>query len=66
MEESKLMTAADAATFLCVPRKYIYTLLSRGELECYRVNKKNEIRFSREQLQQYLDSHREMKYVGET
>lgn len=66
MEESKLMTAADAATFLCVPRKYIYTLLSRGELECYRVNKKNEIRFSREQLQQYLDSHRVKTNVGET
>ena len=58
MEESKLMTAEDAATFLCVTRKYIYTLLQRGELECYRVNKKNAIRFSRDQLQKYLESHR--------
>ena len=58
MEEDRLMTAKDAASFLCVPRHYVYVLIQRGELECYRVNRKKEIRFDREQLQRYLDSHR--------
>lgn len=51
----KLMTAQEVAEFLRVKRKFVYTLIKRGELKCYRIGNAHDIRVSDEQLQEYLN-----------
>lgn len=52
----KLMTAQEVAEFLLVKRKFVYTLIKRGELKCYRIGNAHDIRVSDEQLRDYLKS----------
>jgi excisionase family DNA binding protein len=52
-----LLTINDAAEFLGVSRRQIYTLLERRELECVRVGER--ARFIPADLRAYLERHRE-------
>ena len=50
-----LMTVDDAAKFLAVSTTLIRREIARGKLRCYRLGRA-AIRFSEEQLQDYLQS----------
>lgn len=51
----KLMTAQEVADVLRVKRKFVYTLIKRGQLKCYRIGYARDIRVSEEQLEEYLN-----------
>jgi excisionase family DNA binding protein len=52
-----LLTINDAAEFLGISRRQVYTLLERRELPCVRVGERT--RFLPADLRAYLDSRRE-------
>jgi excisionase family DNA binding protein len=53
----RLLTVADAATFLAISRRQVYVLLDRGELPAVRVG--TRIRLIPADLRDYLERHRE-------
>lgn len=57
VEQKKLMTVSEVATFLKVSHNTVRALTDREELHCYRVGGRNERRFSIKSLQAYLERH---------
>lgn len=55
MENTNLMKATEVAERLCTTNKFVYHLINRGELGCYRLGDRNIVRISQEQLNDYLE-----------
>ena len=54
--EEKLMTSDEVAEYLGITKRFVYKLIQRGQLKCYRVGNKKDIRISRDQVKEYLSS----------
>ncbi|HID30858.1 MAG TPA: helix-turn-helix domain-containing protein, partial [Desulfobacterales bacterium] len=60
--EEQLMTVAEVAAFLRISPNTVRALTDRGELRCYRIGGRKERRFSRADVQAYLDRHSQATY----
>ncbi len=61
--EEQLMTVAEVAAFLRISPNTVRALTDRGELRCYRVGGRKERRFSKADIQAYLDEHSQAAYT---
>lgn len=61
--KEELMTVAEVAAFLKISHNTVRALTDRGELRCYRVGGRLERRFSRADIQAYLEKHAQAKSV---
>ena len=56
-EQKKIYTPKEAAEYLGVSYRLILKWIEDEELKCYRIDKKNTIRISSEQIHEYLKNH---------
>jgi excisionase family DNA binding protein len=61
--EEQLMTVAEVAAFLRISQNTVRALTDRGELRCYRVGGRNERRFSKADIQTYLENSSPLAYM---
>jgi excisionase family DNA binding protein len=60
--EEQLMTVAEVAAFLRISQNTVRALTDRGELRCYRVGGRKERRFSKADIQAYLEKSSQGAY----
>jgi len=60
--EEQLMTVAEVAAFLKISQNTVRALTNRGELRCYRVGGRKERRFSKADIQAYLEKSSQATY----
>ena len=61
--EEQLMTVAEVAAFLRISQNTVRSLTDRGELRCYRVGGRKERRFSKADIQAYLEKSSQATYA---
>jgi excisionase family DNA binding protein len=61
--EEQLMTIAEVAAFLRISQNTVRALTDRGELQCYRVGGRKERRFSKADIQAYLEKSSQVTYA---
>lgn len=60
--EEQLMTVTEVAAFLRISQNTVRALTDRGELRCYRVGGRKERRFSKADIQAYLEKSSQVTY----
>ena len=65
MVNEPLMTIEDVAAFLKVTQTTIRRWTNSGQLKCYRIGNKNERRFDKQQIAEYLENRKPLFKTGE-
>jgi len=61
VDSDRLLTVKEAAKFLNVSEISIRRWTDSGKLECYRIGEKGVRRFSKSQLDKYLEKHKQIR-----
>jgi len=56
-QQKQIFTPKEAAEYLGVSYRLILKWIEDEELKCYRIDKKNTIRISADQIHEYLKNH---------